>query len=40
MKSPPALYVFCYQQRAIIYLRMKHKLPGTPVTMATIESIA
>lgn len=25
---------------AIIYLKMKHKLPGTLVTMATIKSIA
>lgn len=33
-------YVFFYQQHAIIYLRMKHKLPGTLVTMATIKSIA
>lgn len=31
--------IFFYQQHAIIYLGMKHKLPGTLVTMATIKSI-
>lgn len=33
-------YVFLYQQLAVIYLWMKHKLPGTLVTMETIKSIA
>lgn len=31
---------FSFPQHAIIYLRMKHKLPGTLVTMATVKSIA
>lgn len=31
---------FFYQQRAIIYLGMKHKPPCTLVAMATIKSIA
>ena len=39
-KKKKKAYVFFYQQHAIIYLRMKHKLPGTLVTMATIKSIA
>lgn len=34
------IHFFFYQQHAIIYLKMKHKLPGTLVTMATIKSIA
>ena len=39
-KEKKKTYIFFYQQHAIIYLKMKHKLPGTLVTMATIKSIA
>lgn len=39
-KKGKKTYIFFYQLHAIIYLKMKHKLPGTLVTMATIKSIA
>lgn len=39
MKKIKRRRIFFYQQRAIIYLGMKHKLPCTLVAMATIKSI-